>query len=340
MADLSSTIISDIVIPSHFTPYVQQLTEQKSNLIKSGAIVRDPLLDQFLSTGGITTNIPSFKDLANTADRVSDDQDTVAAAGKIGSATEIQVRLSRNQSWGAADLAGDLAGEDPLMAIASRVADYRSRMLQTAFISTVKGVFADNAAAPDAAEHVQNDMTVNVSGTTFTKGVTDFTTEAFIDAAFTMGDSFNSLRTIFVHGVVYANMLKNNLIDFLQDSTGTMQIPTFQGLNIVIDDSMPYDNSTKVAESWIFGDGAVRLGFGNPKTPTEVYRDPRSGNGGGAEELFSRWEWCIAPSGVAYVGTATKGGPSNATLATASSWKRVFAERKQIKIARLITRQA
>jgi hypothetical protein len=340
MADLSSTIISDIVVPSHFTPYVQQLTEQKSNLIKSGAVVRDPLLDQFLGGGGITTNIPSFKDLARTADRVSDDQDTVASAGKIGSATEIQVRLSRNQSWGAADLAGDLAGEDPLMAIASRVADYRASMLQSAFVNTVKGVFADNAAAPDASEHVANDMTWDVSGSSFSKGITDFTTESFIDAAFTMGDSFTSLKTLFVHSIVFAGMRKNDLIDFVPDSTGTLQMPFFQDMRVIVDDEMPYNTSTKVAESWIFGDGAVRLGFGNPKTPTEVYRDPRSGNGGGSEELFSRWEWCIAPSGVAYVGTATKGGPSNATLATASSWKRVFAERKQIKIARLITRQA
>ena len=49
------------------------------------------------------------------------------------------------------------------------------------------------------------------------------------------------------------------------------------------------------------------------------------------------------PVGHAYVGTAPKGGPSNAAttnnLADAASWQRAFTERKQIKVARLITRE-
>jgi hypothetical protein len=38
--------------------------------------------------------------------------------------------------------------------------------------------------------------------------------------------------------------------------------------------------------------------------------------------------------------SSAPGGPTNATLATASTWRRVYPERKQIKIARLITRES
>ena len=68
------------------------------------------------------------------------------------------------------------------------------------------------------------------------------------------------------------------------------------------------------------------------------------GNGAGAETLYNRVEWSIHPAGHKYAGTAPNGGPSNAAtsnnLADAGSWQRVFPERKQIKIARLKTREA
>ena len=83
--------------------------------------------------------------------------------------------------------------------------------------------------------------------------------------------------------------------------------------------------------------------MGSPKVPTEVDRKPAAGNGGGQDILFNRTEWIIHPVGHAYAGTPPNGGPSNASttnnLAHADSWKRVFSERKQIRIARLITRE-
>jgi hypothetical protein len=83
--------------------------------------------------------------------------------------------------------------------------------------------------------------------------------------------------------------------------------------------------------------------MGSPKVPTEVWRDPAAGNGSGQEVLHSRIELCLHPVGHAYVGTPANGGPSNAAttnnLAHQDSWKRVFPERKQIKIARLKTRE-
>lgn len=338
------TRIADVVVPEIFSPYVQQMTQEKSRLIRSGAITLDAQLNSALAGGGLTFNEPSFKDLDNDAENVStDDPSTDSTPNKIGTATEIQVRLSRNNSWSSMDLSGDLAGADPMQAIANRVSDYWARRQQAAFVATLNGVFADNAAAPTGTEHVQNDMSHDVSGAAFVDGVTNFSAEAFIDATATMGDSMEDLTMVMVHSIVYARMLKNNLIDFVSDSVNgnAVRIPTFLGREVVVDDGVP--RSSGVFNTWLFGRGAVRGGMGSPKVPTEVDRKPAAGNGGGQDVLFNRTEWIIHPVGHAYAGTPPNGGPSNASttnnLAHADSWKRVFSERKQIRIARLITRE-
>lgn len=340
------TTVSDVVVPEIFTPYVQQLTEEKARIIQSGIATRDPAVDELLAGGGLTFNVPSFRDLDNDADRVSTDTSVegfVGAAGvekplpfKIQTSQEVAVRLSRNNSWSSADLASALAGVDPMEAIATRVAFYWTRRLQAAFIATMNGLIKDNVAS-DSGDY-END----VSGASFIAGVTDFSAEAFLDAAVTMGDSMEDLTAVMVHSIVFNRMQKNNLIDFIPDSRGLILIPTFLGREVIVDDGLPSTGS--VHDTWLFGAGSVRIGVGSPKVPTELDREPGGGNGGGQEILYSRQEWALHPVGHAYTGTAPIGGPGNSTgandLNNAGSWNRVFPERKQIKFARLVTREA
>lgn len=345
---MAITAVTNVVVPSIFTPYVQQLTEEKTRLINAGVLVRDSMIDNMLAGGGLTFNVPSWKDLLNDDENVSTDTTydydggDNSAPKNTSTSQEIAVRLSRNQSWSTADLAQALAGSDPMASIADRVANYWARRLQAAFVATVTGVFADNAAAPAGTEHTQNDMTNDISGSSFIDGVTNFSAEAFLDAAVTMGDSMEDLVAVMVHSVVYNRMQKNNLIDFVPDSQGAVNIPTFLGRRVIVDDTMPV--SANVYNTWLFGAGSVRLGIGSPRVPTEIDREPSAGNGGGQEILYSRVEWSLHPVGHKYAGTAPSGGPTNAAtsnnLAHSGSWQRVFAQRKQIKIARLISREA
>jgi hypothetical protein len=342
------TRLSDVIVPEIFSPNAQQLTQEKSRLVRSGALSMDATLSAALNGGGLTFNEPSYKDLDNDAENVStDDPGVNSTPNKIGMATEIQVRMSRNNSWSSMDLTSDLSGSDPMSAIANRVSDYWVRRQQAAFVAVMNGVFADNAAAPTGTDtHTQNDMTYNVStlnGGVYAAGVTDFSAEAFINATATMGDSMQELTMVMMHSVVYAKALTNNLIDFVSDSTNqaAVSIPTFLGREVIVDDGVP--QAAGVFDTWLFGQGAIRAGVGQAKVPTEVFRSPSAGNGGGQDTLHNRVEWTIAPSGYAYIGTPANGGPSNAAttnnLANAGSWSRVFSERKQIRIARLVTRE-
>lgn len=337
--------IADVVVPEIFNPYVQQITEEKARLIQSGALVRDGAIDALLAGGGLTFNVPSWKDLANDPDNVSsDDAQGVNDSTPKGTGTgrEIAVRLSRNQSWSEADLAAVLAGSDPAASIAGRVGFYWTRRLQAAYIATMKGIFANNAAGSPGGGATQNDLTNDISGSVYAAGVTDFNAAAFLDAVLTIGDSMQDLSLMMVHSVVYGRMQKNNLIDFIPDARGEVMIPVYQGKQVIVDDGMP--NASNVYDTWIFGAGAVRLGVGSPPTPTETFRHPFAGNGGGQSTLYNRVEWSIHPVGHKYAGTSPNGGPSNLAtsnnLANASAWQRVYPERKMIKLARLITREA
>lgn len=349
MAAGPTTQVSDIVVPEIFSDYVQQLTAVKSRLIQSGVLAQDAFFDDLLSGGGKTFNIPSFKDLDDAdADNVSTDDPADllkaafgTAAGstrtdsiplKIETAQEIAVRMSRNQSWSSADLAMALAGPDPLDAIAGRVSDWWMKKLQKIFIATLNGVFLDND------DNDSGDYTTDVSGASFVDGVTNFSTEAFIDATLTMGDSMEDTNVIMVHSIVYGRMQKNNLIDFIPDARGETNIPVFLGRQVIIDDGMP--NAGGVFDSWLFQNGAIRLGVGSPKVSTEVERHASSGNGGGGEVLFNRQEWLMHPTGHKFVDISGVGGPTNTNLALAASWDRVYTERNQIKIARLISRES
>jgi hypothetical protein len=241
-----------------------------------------------------------------------------------------------------------------MQAIAGLVSDYWVGRMQSAFVATVQGVFADNAAAPTGTEHTLNDLTVDISDDasgSYSAGVTDFTADAFIDACTTLGDGAAGVTAVMVHSIVYARMQKNNLIDFIPDSEGRINIPTFLGRRVIVDDGMPNpagrgaaQTASGVYHTWLMGPGVVRIGIGTAEVPTEVERNPAAGRGSGQEVMYSRVEWMLHPVGHRYEGTPAKGGPSNASttnnLANASSWKRCFPERKQIKIARLISRES
>ena len=342
------TRISDIVVPEIFSGYIQTLTQEKSRLVQSGALVLDARLNEDLSGGGATFNEPFYHDLAsdegdgsttaNHAENISTDKGPASTPDNIDAGTEIQVRMSCNKSWGSADLTAALAGNDPMNAIANRVADWRTRRLQHAWLATMKGVFTTNDAAPSGGStHKAGDLTLDISS--MTGDAAKFSSSAFIAATGLMGDSMEALTMVMMHSVVYQRLQNLNLIDYIPDARGEVMIARYMGREVIVDDGMPNDGSK--FQTFLIGGGATAMGVGSPKVPVAVKRNEEMNNGAGEEILYNRWEWIIHPVGHAWKGTAaSKGGPSNAELAAAGAFTRVYRERKQIRIARLITKEA
>ena len=345
---MAYTALANLVKPEIFLPYMLQAIFEKSELLRAGIMVRNADLSARLSGGGSTFNLPSFNPIANNEENYSSDQDSSATPDNATTATEIAVRLSRNNAWGSYDLAGSLAGADPLMALASQVGGYWALRLQAALIAMQSGINKDNGA--NDSEDNSND----IAGASYSAGTTDFSASALLDAIQTAGDQRSMFQggALMVHSEVATRMQKNDLITFTRDSDGTW-IRTFHEYRLIVDDGMPSgtnavrgDGSAGAAgvyESWLVGPGYYQLGEGTAPVPTETDREPLQGDGGGRESLVSRVEWMLHAPGHAYTGTAPISGPTNAAttnnLNIATSWDRVFA-RKQIPFCRLVTRES
>ena len=360
-----STTIADVIVPEIFTPYTQQLTMEKTAIIQSGVAARDDFLDNLLAGGGLTFTVPSWQDIGDPAENVSsDDANTDSTPNTTQTSGEVAVRLSRNSSWSTMRLATALAGADPMQSIASRVSDYWVRRLQRAFVAVANGVFTTNELSDptlgrsgrtglSAAYGAQADLTNSIAASAYSAGVTDFQAESFIDTATLLGDAAEDVTAVFMHSIVYSKAQKNNLIDFIPDAEGHINIPVFLGRRVIVDDGMPNPagdtannantgGGSGLYHTWLVGPASFRLGVGTPVVPTEVFRYPSRGNGAGSDVLFNRVEWAIHPVGHAWVGSSPvyEGGPTNGQLSASGSFVRVFPERKQIKPARLITRES
>jgi hypothetical protein len=325
--------IADVVVPAIFAAYVQDLTVSGSAFYQSGVIEASPLFDAMLAGGGKTFDLPKWDDLNDDDPNVSDDSENSVTPKKIGTSQETAIRCNWNQSWKAADLAGDLAGSDPMDAIAQRVAAYWQRGIQRQLIKSAVGVMADNEAN-DAGDMLK-DIALGVAGTPGAANL--FSAEAFIDTVQTMGDQGENLVAVAMHSVVYRRAQKNNLIDFIPDSEGRVSIPTFLGRRVIVDDGLPTATVSGNVEysTFLFGSGAFAYGSAAPNVPAEVYRLPLQGNGGGTEALISRVQNLIHPRGFRFTSTSLAGAsPTFAELATATNWDRVL-QRKQVRFAEL-----
>jgi len=224
-------------------------------------------------------------------------------------------------------LSAALHSPDPVAAIRSRVAAYWARRYQRALIAVMTGVLADNEANDGG------DMIYDHSAS----AATDKTIagEAIINATATMGDAMNALRVIAMHSVQYANLQKRNLIQYLRDGDANIDFPTYLGRRVVVDDGMPVTGTGTGPDPFkytavLYGEGAVRMGFGSAKNPVATERDEKAGNGEGEETLASRTHFILHPNGFKYV--SSQFNPNNTELKKATAWDRVFP-RKRAPIA-------
>lgn len=332
---MAVTRLSNVIVPEVFTAYMAKDTKTKSAIFNSGAVSPDPLLAEKLAGGGETFQVPFWNDLADTEANIgNDDPSSTATPLSVSASKQRAIRQFRTQGWSDADLVKELAGSDPMQRIATRVSGYWMRQFQTTMVKTLQGIIADNVAN-DAG-----DMVYDISGNT--GSAAQVSAEAIIETAQTMGDASDELQLIIMHSRIYANLAKQNLIDFIPDSEGRIRFPTYLGYRVIKDDGVPvtdvgggdFDYST-----YLLGPGAIAWAEVPPDVPVETDRLPAQGNGAGVEQLWTRRQYVMHPYGFDWLDASVSGQfPTNAEIATAGNWNRVYAERKQIPIAELRTK--
>lgn len=317
--------ISDVIVPEVFNPYVVQRTMELSAIFQSGIAQRTGEFDRLASSAARTVQMPFWGDLTGDDEVLSDSG--ALTPGKIQANKDEAVILRRGRAWGANDLAANLAGDDPLRAIADLVAAYWARRYQAALVSTLQGVFASPS---------MSDLVHDISGQTGDAAV--ISAKTTVDAAQKLGDAKTQLSAIVMHSATEAALAKQDLIDYVKPSTGSIEVPTFLGKRVIVDDGCPYDSGTGTYTTYLFGPGAIAYGEGNPVgfVPTETDRDTLAGE----DYLINRRTFILHPRGVRFTSAQVAGvSPTNDELATAANWNRVY-EPKAIRIVKFVHKLA
>jgi len=329
--------LADIYEPITFNQGVQEAATERNVFIQSGVVVDDPRLSAMASSGGTTGDIPFFFGLTNDEpDYTSDDPAVTSTPAKISGTKQIWRLANMHKSWSTMDLARELALADPLGAIISRIGHYWSTAYQRRVIQSALGLLNDSVAnhGGDLLFSVATDDPAAVTA------AERISADAVISAAATMGDAASQLSVIAMHSVVYNTLQRNDLITFRPTSVQDIKIPTYLGYDVIVDDALPaVAGINRITYTTIlFSRGVTGMGSGKVIVPSEIERSASAGNGGGQDIIHTRKSVILHPAGYAWQEAAVAGqSPTEAELANALNWARVYQDRKNIGIAFLQT---
>jgi len=138
-------LLADIVKRNNLSTYVSEAIKERSLFLKSGAVVRNPLLDA--REGGTRIQVPEFNPVSPT-EEIMDGTATWGTSNsgyltpqKIGTATQIATICHRGFAYAVDDVAILAAGEDPMMHIRNQLADAINKKNSERLFSQLWGLF-------------------------------------------------------------------------------------------------------------------------------------------------------------------------------------------------------
>lgn len=319
---MAFTSVSDIVFNNEFLGYFQQRTMEVSRFIKSGIAKNDPDIAsrcQRVGFQGKTVNLPFWNDLSGDDQVLTEGDVTV---NKLSSNQDVAVVLRRVNAWGMNDLAVDLAGNDPMRQLADLLVAYWDRRNQKALFSLLAGVFADNVT------NDESDLVLDITGET-DPALSKF---SLLEAAQLLGDAKDRLTAVAMNSHAETALSELESTSLYRPSETPGQLSKYNGRSILVDDGCSYDPATGKAEIYLFGEGAVAFNPCPERVPFETQREATKSR----DVLVSRDAKIIHLRGIKWMNQSVEGdSPSNAELATATNWNRVY-EKKAIRCVKLI----
>ena len=144
-------LLADIVKRNNFAAYVSEAIKERIAFIKSGAVVRSPLLDS--REGGTRIQVPEFNPVSPTEESI----DGTATWGtsnngyltpqKIGTGTQIATICHRGFAYAVDDVAVLAAGEDPMGHIRDQLADAINKLNSARLFYQLHGLFGTALSA-------------------------------------------------------------------------------------------------------------------------------------------------------------------------------------------------
>lgn len=328
------TILSDVIFRDELRDYISVNSVEKTAFFESGILTTNSDMTTLLASPSNTFTIPWWVDLdASIESNYSNDVYTDIAVPLSVHTASMQARAAYlNEGWNCMNLVKNITKQDPLEFVAGRLLSYWQKVAQRRAIATTIGIYNDNVAGNDG------DMVVDAGG--------PISAAAIIRAKATMGDysgQLGGLSVIVMHSAVQTELQILNLIDFTPIADQVPEFGRFQGMRVVVDDSMPVIAGTPNKYlSVIFGPGAIGFAEEQPQglDGLEYERAPDRGNGGGTETLWTRRNFVVHPLGYSFLSATITGTPTTtrpisanwSDLALATNWERKF-DRKQVPLA-------
>ena len=324
---MAVTTISNMqIVPEKFQSYTLDRTTSLSTLVRNGIATPDNVAAQLINglpAGGRFITLPHFDALTGDDDVFSE---TALTASNVTTGESHATILMRQKAWGATDLSRVLGGADPMAAIGNLVSDWWLEKEQAIYLSILKGLLDPTAGCLKA--HVND-----ISGGT--GDAAKISVGAALDTKQTLGDHASSLGLVFMHSAVYTALQKNQDIATEYDATLNIQIQTYLGYRVVVDDGMPVEDGKYT--TYFLGSGALIRQDGSPAgfVGTETDRDKLAAT----DYLINRRCMVIHPRGCSWNVNATYPDgiyyPTNAMLATPANWT-LATDAKKVPIAALV----
>lgn len=330
--------LDDVWVPEVYASYGDVNSIEATAFMQSGIMARNALFDELADTGR-TVEMPFWNDLDHSKEpNYSNDNPSDLADIEGIDQGEMYARVSfLNNGWGSADLVTELAGTEPLRKIKEKTGRYWQYQLQHRLVAMASGIYNHNIKYCDSDAVV--DISVSSGNPT---AANKWSLEAFIDSLMQKGDRVRMPRGIICHSVIYGTMLKDDIIETREPSTGRLLFATYkESVNIVIDDGVPTIGSgiTRKYVTFIFDEAVIGFGVGSPKNPVAVSRVEEAANGGGIETLWERKTWMLHPFGYTWTNKQVTGpgkSPTWADLNLAENWARIL-DRRMIGISFIVT---
>ena len=242
-------LLADIVKRNNLSTYVSEAIKERSLFIKSGAVVRNSLLDS--RSGGTRIQVPEFNPVSPT-EEIMDGTATwgTSTAGyltpqKIGTGTQIASICHRGFAYAVDDIAVLAAGEDPMLHIRNQLADAINKLNSARLFSQLAGLFgtALSANALDKGKAAASGATeVNFLSATMVA-----------EARSKLGERGEELDTLIVHPSVAYYLYQVGMLTFSTSALaaagavtwggggvgiGAREVGEFAGMRVVTDSSV------------------------------------------------------------------------------------------------------
>lgn len=242
-------LLADIVKRNNFAAYVSEAIKERSAFIRSGAVVRNPLLDS--REGGTRIQVPEFNPVSPT-EEIIDGTATWGTSNngyltpqKIGTGTQVATICHRGFAYAVDDVAVLAAGEDPMGHIRDQLADAINKLNSTRLFYQLHGLFGTALSA--------NALDLAVAASSGAAEANYLTAATVARGRSLLGERGEELDTIVVHPSVAYYLYQVGMLTFSTSalSTGTgiqwggggvgitdRSVGQFAGMNVVVDSSV------------------------------------------------------------------------------------------------------